>query len=652
MVKMNRGFMTKNRLSIWLNKIIILILVIFLTFPSFRSVTIADTHDVKDSDSDVFMELMEGIVRWKKMSIGTDVNAPLLNNTFLENAGDTTGDWYPIGIGRIGYEDDYDSYLAVIRDVVEKRYKQENKLSDSKATEWHRISLAILASGGDPTNVGNDSNGNPINLIADGTYDRGKTRTLGAQGLNGWIWGLITLDSMRYVVPEKAHDTRLSMITEILKMQLTDGGFSLSKSTSDPDMTAMAIQALAPYYNSEETYTYHQKALDKEVTKKVRDVINEALETLSELQLDGGDFESWETPNSESTAQVIVALTSLGIDPLEDERFIKNGNTLIHGISKYIMEDGGFIHSETFDPENPSSLPDESNTMASEQVLYALAALVRYYESYRTLYDFREEMNIDLKAQIESIKQSIETIPDDPDEADIQLIQQIFNDYLSIPTEERSYVFNYYKLADAMEALGIENTSEPIAERIGINKEGKGTIVSLFDNGKIHASDIVFTENDVFLANNLPDRITTEHYVDVVRYIDKLENASNKRDYKQLLEELTIKKKEIEEIQNEIESINQAILDQLYPFSNLGIKDKEKVDDIVKRYEALSTYDRQKIQNYEDVEKAETEIDSLIRARYIMIGVSVIIILVGFFYMKLIRKRRREKLQQKMMIED
>ncbi|MEI3611568.1 prenyltransferase/squalene oxidase repeat-containing protein [Pseudogracilibacillus sp. SO30301A] len=648
---MNREFITQNSLLHWLNKIIILILAIFLTFPSFRSVTIADTNDVKELDSDLFLELIEGIIQWKKMTINTNINAPLLNNTFLENAGETTGDWYPLGMGRSGYEDDYESYLAVIREVVEKRYKQENKLSDSKATEWHRISLAILASGGDPTNMGNDSSGKPINLIAEGTYNRGKTRSLGAQGLNGWIWGLITLDSMRYFVPEKAYDTRQSMIIEILKMQLTDGGFSLSKSTSDPDMTAMAIQALAPYYNSEESYTYHQKARDKQVTKKVRDVINEAVETLSELQLDGGDFESWETPNSESTAQVIVALTSLGIDPLKDERFIKNGNTVIHGISKYMMEDGGFIHSESFDPKNPSSLPDESNTMASEQVMYALVALVRYYENFRTLYDFREEMDNDLKKQIESIKQSIETIPDDPHEADIHLIKQIFNDYLNVPIEERSYVFNYYKLADAMEKLGIENTSEPITEHIGINKEGKGTIVSLFDNGKIHASDIVFTENDAVSVSNLPDKITTEYYVDVVTYIEKLEHASNKGDYEQLLDELTDKKKKIEEIENEIELINQAILDYLYPFSDIGIKDKEKVDDIVKRYEALSTYDRQKIQNYEDVEKAETEINSLIRARYIMIGVCLIIIVVGFFYIKHIRKRRREKLQQK-MIED
>src|SRR5699024_3160473 len=116
------------------------------------------------------------------------------------------------------------------------------------------------------------------------------------------------------------------------------------------------------------------------------------------------------------------------------------------------------------------------------------------------------EMDNDIKTQIESIKQSIEKMPDNPHEADIHMIERIFNDYLSIPVEERPYVFNYYKLADAMEELEIENTSEPIAEHIGINKKGKGTIVSLFDNEKIQASNTIFTEDDAVSASNLPAR--------------------------------------------------------------------------------------------------------------------------------------------------
>src|SRR5690625_2978415 len=126
------------------------------------------------------------------------------------------------------------------------------------------------------------------------------------------------------------------MIKEILSAQLEDGGFALNtyEREANVDMTAMAIQALAPYYNSEETYTYQLTSTNEKVTKKVRTVINEAVEQLSELQLDTGDFESMGTPNAESTAQVIVALTALGIDPLTDERFIKNQD-LFQGIMTY-----------------------------------------------------------------------------------------------------------------------------------------------------------------------------------------------------------------------------------------------------------------------------------------------------------------------------
>lgn len=98
----------------------------------------------------------------------------------------------------------------------------------------------------------------------------------------------------------------------------------------------------------------------------MRQAVDAALTVLSALQLDTGDFISWGTQNVESTCQVAVALCSLGIDPASDSRFIKNGNTLIDGIMRYRHESGGFVHSYTYDPDNPASLPDKPNSMASE----------------------------------------------------------------------------------------------------------------------------------------------------------------------------------------------------------------------------------------------------------------------------------------------
>lgn len=640
-----------NKLFAKTNKIIIIFLSLCLIVSVSAPAIGAETKQGHGEADDEILDYIEGIVSWKKASLGINLEDSLFSSVFLESAGDTSGDWYPVGMGRIGYPDEYEKYLAVIRDIVQERYKKKSKLSDSKATEWHRISLAVLSSGGDPTNFGVDENGDSINLIADGTYNRGATRELDTQGLNGLIWGLMTLDSMRYIVPDDAYDTRQSIIEGILKAQLADGGFSLNSPEADADMTAMAIQALSPYYNSEEEYTYKRKSTDEEVTKTVREVIDEAVDRLSKLQLDTGDFGSMGTANAESTAQVMVALTSLGIDPLADERFIKNDKNLLQGIMNYLMEDGGFIHSDTYDPENPTSLPDESNTMASEQILYSLTALYRHKEGYRTLYDFREEMNNDLKNKIETVKKSIEEIPEKVTASHTDMIQDIFAEYLKVPIEERSYVFNYYKLADAMDQLDIKNTSEPLTENMGVNENGTGTITPIFTYGERDDSSDEFTEKDVKSVEAIPNELTTEYYVEVVSLIEKLEKATNKEKYGRLLDELKDKKSEIEDIENEIEILNQDIVDQLYPFSDIGIKDRENVKQIVDRYETLSPYDQKKVQGYADVERAETEISNKLRARIISIVLVVMIGIAAFFYVKRIRKRKREKEEQKMLVD-
>ena len=130
-----------------------------------------------------------------------------------------------------------------------------------------------------------------------------------------------------------------------MQKQLEDGGFALSGKVSDPDITAMAVQALAPYYNSEIVYEYTSEKIKKadedgtsvyiQCQKSVRQVVDECVAWLSSVQAEDGDFYSWGMQNVESTCQVVVALTSLGIDPLMDERFITDsGNTLLDGILK------------------------------------------------------------------------------------------------------------------------------------------------------------------------------------------------------------------------------------------------------------------------------------------------------------------------------
>ncbi len=501
------------------------------------------------------LSIAQGIIDWKKSDVGSS-DGNLLSVAYLELAGSTAGDWYPVGLSRLGKTDNYAGYLAVLRDRIQERYRQLGKLSAAKATEWHRMTLAILASGGDPTAFGTDENGQPINLIADGTYNRGKTTPLGRQGINGWIWGLIALDTMRYEVPADAFYTREDILTEILSRQLSDGGWALDGSVSDPDLTAMAVQALAPYYADETEYRYQRKQGNTEVKATVRTSVDEALACLSAMQLPTGDFKSWGTQNVESTDQVIIALCCLGIDPLGDERFIKDGNTLLSGVLRYRQPDGGFVHSYDYNPNNPTSLPDRSNTMASEQTLLAMAALWRQQNGMRTLYDFRPEKD-----------------------------------------------------------------------------EGSGEAVS-------------FSDKDKQTVDALPQNLTTEQYVTVMTLLDKLEQSPDFAEKEAYRQKLAAAKEQIAAIHAEIDDLNAQIRGKLYPFEKISPSDKKTVDFIVDRYNALSVYDRTKIEHWDDVVKTKTQVDNLLRAIVIGIVLGTVAVLLTVFLVCRIRKKRRRKAKE------
>lgn len=589
-----------------------------------------DAGDTPEERAAAVTAVADGIIEWKKLDNGSSADGYLINETYLELAGSTPGDWYQIGLSRLGVEDNYAGYLAVIRDRVEERYRDPGKLSAAKATEWHRIALSVLASGGDPRALGTDESGAPIDLIADGTYNRGLATPLGRQGINGWIWGLIALDSMRYEVPADAYYTRDDIIVEILRAQLADGGFALSGKTADPDITAMALQALAPYYNSERSYTYKRRATGSERTCKVREVVDEAVQRLSELQLDTGDYMSWGTENVESTDQVTVALCCLGIDPLTDERFIKNGNTLLDGILRYRMPDGGFVHSYTFDSDNPTSLPDKSNTMASEQTLYTMAALRRQALGMRTLYDFRPEQSSALRERISELSARIGALTGAESAG---ALEELMREYYSLPDGERSYAYNYCRLSDAATAAGVD---------IAVIADTTEVIESPGDGGE-ETVILSFTAADRAAVDELPQPLTTEQYVTVTTLLDKLECCEAFDGREDYITRLTSAKAEIAAIQAEIDSINEDIRDQLYPFDELSLGDKGKIDAIVDRYNALSEYDRAKIARWEDVVKSKTKVDNLLRALIIGAVCVLVLVLVTVLLVRRLHKRRHRR---------
>lgn len=130
----------------------------------------------------------------------------------------------------------------------------------------------------------------------------------------------------------------------LIAKQGADGGFSIDGKTSDPDVTAMALSSLA--YLSDEYL----------------DEIERAINFLSEIQLENGGYKSYGIENSESCAQVLIALADLGIDYSTDGRFLKNGMTVMDALLRFRNMDGGFCHI----------LDGHTNAMASVQALLAL----------------------------------------------------------------------------------------------------------------------------------------------------------------------------------------------------------------------------------------------------------------------------------------
>ena len=256
--------------------------------------------------------------------------APIVNSTY--------GEWLVLGLARSGVDagsDFFDDYYQNVVSFVKNNIDANSRLSNGKSTENSRVILALGALGYDVTNVGGH------NLLK-GLTDRD---FVVKQGINGPVWALIALDSGNYEIPENADSTkqvtREWLIDYILKNQLSAGGWSLDGVVPD-DMNPMAVQALAPYYNK---------------NKDVKAAVDKAVDVMATQNC-----------TSETYAQIIVALSALGMD----------SSDAMNQMLKYAKEDGSFAHSK------------DSNQMATEQAFYAMVAYDRYKDGKKSLYDMSD----------------------------------------------------------------------------------------------------------------------------------------------------------------------------------------------------------------------------------------------------------------------
>ncbi|AZN42712.1 S-layer homology domain-containing protein [Paenibacillus albus] len=281
------------------------------------------------------------------------------------------GEWSVIGLARSGIQVP-EAYYAKYYNNLEKTLKEKSGvLHNVKYTEYDRAILALTAIG---RSVANVAGYNLLERLAD--FD-----SVVKQGINGPIFALIALDSKAYSIPAaasgKTQTTRELLIAYILKRQLADGGWALGEKAAeaDTDVTAMALQSLAPYVQS---------------NPAVRTAVDQAIAWLSSHQQSDGGFVSNGAANLESSAQVVVALTSLAINPDQDARFIKNGHSALDALLGYAAPSGGFYHVKSGGISNGGATPGEVDPMATDQALYALAAYDRYAHGQTRLYDMTD----------------------------------------------------------------------------------------------------------------------------------------------------------------------------------------------------------------------------------------------------------------------
>lgn len=301
-----------------------------LILVSCLSVTSISAESYKNS-VDTVQSLIDGIVEYNQKSTGASDIQGWIDGTLTKNAG-VSSEWYVLTLAQYG---DYD-----FSDYEEKllEYLSENKVQSASTKQKYALILSAVGS--------TDSY---ISSVLD--------NSIGKQGVMSFIYGLHLLNN-GYVSGEYTAD---EVITSLTGLQCSDGGWSLTGQYGNVDVTAMAVQALAPHYSEK---------------SEVKNAVDSALALLSSRQLDDGDYSSYGVPNPESTVQVLVALSSLGIDFQSDARFVKNGNTLLCGIEKYLLSDGSFCHKEGGDPS-------ESATV---QVFYGLLSYLRMKNSQTPLY--------------------------------------------------------------------------------------------------------------------------------------------------------------------------------------------------------------------------------------------------------------------------
>ena len=254
----------------------------------------------KDKSVSRAQRLAADIVAYKQKQNGVSSPQAWLDSELVRQAGNTA-EWYVLALRQSG-KYDFSAYRNALLAFLQKG-------APATVQTKQKFALALLAAG--------DRDSDYVAAVLEEPLDK--------QGIMAQIYGLHLLNNGL----KSARYTAEDLVNKLLSLCLSDGGWAVMGKTADVDVTAMVLQALAPHKND----------------PAVKAAIDRALNLLSGRQQEAGDFASMGVRNAESTAQVMLALSALGVDCASDSRFIKNKNTVFDGLEQYRNADGSFSHT-------------------------------------------------------------------------------------------------------------------------------------------------------------------------------------------------------------------------------------------------------------------------------------------------------------------
>jgi len=292
-----------------------------------------------EAERDKATVIKDAILSYKLNEAGKETVGEWIDGLSTEIG--STAEWYIFSLAHEDY--DFDKYEEALL-----TYLANNSVHSAVTRQKYALALSAIGS----------TNSFIHSTLSD---------SVGKMGIMSYVYGLHLLNN-GYTGTGYTKD---SVINELLSRQCEDGGWSVMDGVGDVDVSAMVIEALAPSKDED----------------KVNAAIGKALDFLKACQLDSGDFQSYGITNSESTSQVIIALSALGIDCESDTEFIRGGNTLFDVLDKYRLGDGSFSHTEG----------GVSNENATVQALMASVAYSRMKggEGSVYLYDLADPENLE-----------------------------------------------------------------------------------------------------------------------------------------------------------------------------------------------------------------------------------------------------------------